>query len=212
MQALQKDMKEHGCQMDAITELHIVEADMESWSRLGCPADALTQAEEWFKLCAKPLPPRSLKPEDLRCCDCLVYALPCPALPCPALPCPVWRCAVLCVNEARLCLFRHRFSLMTASCCKIVQVVIVAVVQGNGDFAVSCHQYYTLIIICTQSHQAATRSGQGISCRLWQSMFIDLHGYGHWSCQLALVAGMRKLYEDSCKPDYRWPMVDMVVS
>ena len=43
-------------------------------------------------------------------------------------------------------------------------------------------------------------------------MFIDLHGYGHWGCQLALVAGLRKLYEDSRQPDYRWPNSDLVVS
>ena len=47
--------------------------------------------------------------------------------------------------------------------------------------------------------------------RHWQTVFIDLHHYGYWSCQLALLAGLRRIYEDFCRPGYRWPNADLVV-
>ena len=49
-------------------------------------------------------------------------------------------------------------------------------------------------------------------CRDWRSAYIDLHGYGHWSCQLALLAGLRNLYHKYMSPDWRWPSSDLVVS
>ena len=49
-------------------------------------------------------------------------------------------------------------------------------------------------------------------CRDWRSSYIDLHGYGHWSCQLALLAGLRNMYHKFMSPDWRWPNSDLVVS
>ncbi len=40
---------------------------------------------------------------------------------------------------------------------------------------------------------------------------MDLHGYGHWSCQLALLAGLRSLYHKFLKPGWHWPNSDLVV-
>ncbi|KAL0052674.1 hypothetical protein WJX82_005877 [Trebouxia sp. C0006] len=48
--------------------------------------------------------------------------------------------------------------------------------------------------------------------RDWRSAYIDLHGYGHWSCQLALLAGLRNLYDKFMDPGWRWPSSDLVVS
>ena len=41
---------------------------------------------------------------------------------------------------------------------------------------------------------------------------MDLHGYGHWSCQLALLAGLRTMYHRFMKPNGRFPNSDLVVS
>ena len=50
-----------------------------------------------------------------------------------------------------------------------------------------------------------------VAFRPWQNVFIDLHYYGYWSCQLALLAGLRRIYEDFCQPGYQWPNADLVV-
>lgn len=41
---------------------------------------------------------------------------------------------------------------------------------------------------------------------------MDLHGYGHWSCQLALLAGLRTMYHRFMQPNGRFPNSDLVVS
>ncbi|KAL0036562.1 hypothetical protein WJX79_000391 [Trebouxia sp. C0005] len=48
--------------------------------------------------------------------------------------------------------------------------------------------------------------------RDWRSVYIDLHGYGHWSCQLALLAGLRNLYHKFLRSDWRWPNSDLVIA
>ncbi|DBA86013.1 hypothetical protein WJX77_010551 [Trebouxia sp. C0004] len=53
---------------------------------------------------------------------------------------------------------------------------------------------------------------RGDNGRDWRSAYIDLHGYGHWSCQLALLAGLRNLYHKFMRPDWRWPNSDLVVA
>ncbi|KAL3159557.1 hypothetical protein ABBQ38_009973 [Trebouxia sp. C0009 RCD-2024] len=111
--ALQKEMKDQGLHMDAVTQLFMVEAAMESWSRSGRPLHILAQAEDMFERCSKPGP-------------------------------------------------RHTHKILDP--------------------------------------------------RHWQSVFIDLHYYGYWSCQLALLAGLRRIYTDFCQPGYQWPTADLVVS
>ena len=49
MQALQKEMVEHGLEVDPITHLFIVEAVMEAWHQAGRPADGLIQADQLFR-------------------------------------------------------------------------------------------------------------------------------------------------------------------
>lgn len=52
--------------MDAVTQLLVVEAAMESWSRSGRPLHMLTQAESMFERCAKPGPRRVHESQDPR--------------------------------------------------------------------------------------------------------------------------------------------------
>lgn len=79
-QALQKEMRDQGLRMDAVTQLFVVEAAMESWCRSGRPHHILTQAEGMFERCATPGPgprrmhksnhPRSPPCTMLRCACC----------------------------------------------------------------------------------------------------------------------------------------------
>ena len=49
-------MRDQGLRMDAVTQLFVVEAAMESWYRSGRPNHILTEAESMFERCAKPGP------------------------------------------------------------------------------------------------------------------------------------------------------------
>ena len=55
-QALQKEMRDQGLRMDAVTQLFVVEAAMESWCRSGRFNHILAEAESMFARCAKPGP------------------------------------------------------------------------------------------------------------------------------------------------------------
>lgn len=66
VQALQKEMKDQGLHMDAVTQLFMVEAAMESWSRSGRPLHILAQAEDMFERCSKPGPRHTHKILDPR--------------------------------------------------------------------------------------------------------------------------------------------------
>ena len=66
-------MRDQGLRMDAVTQLLVVEAAMESWCRSGRPQHMLTQAESMFERCAKPGPRRTHKSDETRSPLCLSY-------------------------------------------------------------------------------------------------------------------------------------------
>lgn len=63
-------MRDEGLRMDAVTQLLVVEAAMESWSRSGRPLHSLTQAESMFQRCAKLGPRRAQESHDPRSVLC----------------------------------------------------------------------------------------------------------------------------------------------
>ena len=90
--------------MDAVTQLFVVEATMESWSRSGRPVHVLTQAEYMFERCSKPGPRKTHRSNIPRSLFYTVHAVLC------MLHCA---CCTVCVPCCACCTVRALFVSLT---------------------------------------------------------------------------------------------------